>query len=90
VASPAGKEFSMKAPAPLRAALKLAGQITACTVLLLTLIGCAAQKPLRFAPKNISRIQYDPQSCRQMPDGKFRCSDVVFTVTAINVGPAAE
>lgn len=81
----------MKAPAQfIPAALKLAGQITACTVLLLSLTGCAAQKPLHFSPRNISRIQYDPHSCRQLPDGKFQCNDVVFTVAAVNVGPAVE
>jgi hypothetical protein len=81
----------MKAPANfIHAALKTAASITACTLFLLMLSGCAAQKPLRFAPRNISRIQYDPHSCTQMPDGKFRCKDVVFTVTAVKVGPAVQ
>jgi predicted small lipoprotein YifL len=59
--------------------------ILSLLTLLFALTGCAVQKPLRFTPKSISRIQYDPRSCTQTPDGRFRCKDVVFTVNSVAV-----
>jgi hypothetical protein len=69
--------------------LRTAGRSTALAVTLTWLTGCAAHQPLRFSPKNVSRIQYNPRNCTQMPDGKFLCKDVVFTVAAVNVAPPA-
>jgi len=60
----------------------------AVAAVLLTLTACAVQKPFRFAPKSVSQISYDPHNCIQMPDGKFRCRDVIFTVTAVQVPPS--
>ena len=51
----------------------------------LTLTACAVQRPFRFAPKSISRIVYDPKNCLQLPDGTFKCRDVIFTVTTVEV-----
>ena len=51
----------------------------------LTLTACAVQRPFRFTPKSISRIVYDPRNCSQMLDGKFKCRDVIFTVTTVEV-----
>ena len=59
----------------------------AVVAMLLALTACAVQKPFRFAPKSISRISYNPRNCSQMPDGTFRCRDVIFTVTAVEVPP---
>jgi hypothetical protein len=50
---------------------------------LLFLTGCAAQHSYRFVPRSITRISYDPKQCVELPDGKYRCKDVVFTVSAI-------
>jgi len=48
------------------------------------LCGCSAHIPLyHFAAKSISKISYNPQKCTEMPDGKFLCKDVVFTVNSI-------
>jgi hypothetical protein len=80
----------MKAPASYtHTLLRRAGLSAALAVTLFLVTGCAVQKPLRFAPKSISRIQYDPHHCTQMPDGKFLCKDVVFTVAAVDVAPPA-
>jgi hypothetical protein len=49
----------------------------------LALTACAVQKPFRFTPKSISRIAYDPRNCLQLPDGTFKCRDVIFTVTMV-------
>ena len=47
------------------------------------LSGCALQKPFLFRPSSVTRITYDPKTCTQMPDGKFKCRDVVFTVSTV-------
>ena len=44
---------------------------------------CAMQKPFRFRASSITKITYDPASCSQLPDGKFKCKDVVFTVATV-------
>ncbi len=49
------------------------------------LTGCVVQKPIHLLPKSISRVTYDPKSCTEMPDGNFRCKDVVFHITAVQV-----
>jgi hypothetical protein len=41
------------------------------------------QKPFRFTAKSITRISYDPAHCSQLPDGRFQCKDVVFTVATV-------
>lgn len=63
---------------------RAAGPLSFLAAILIVLTGCAVQKPLRFTPKSISRIQYDPRNCTQTPDGRFHCKDVVFTVTSID------
>jgi hypothetical protein len=45
--------------------------------------GCAAQKPFQFHANSITKISYDPKNCTELPDGTFRCKDVVFTVTSV-------
>jgi len=50
-----------------------------------TLTACAVQKPFLFSPRSISRISYDPDSCTQMMNGTFKCRDVVFTVTTVEI-----
>ena len=53
-------------------------------LLALMLSACAIQKPMyRFRVNSISKISYDPRNCTEMPDGKFKCKDVVFTVKSI-------
>ena len=54
---------------------------------LVTLTACAVQKPFHFAPKNVSRISYNPKNCVEMADGTFKCKDVIFTVAAVQVSP---
>jgi hypothetical protein len=67
------------------AMLRTAGLSAVLAIAVTWLTGCAARQPFHFSPKSVSRIQYDPRSCTQMPDGKFLCRDVVFTVTAVDV-----
>ncbi len=52
-------------------------------VLIALLSGCAAQKPFQFHANAIQKISYDPKNCTELPDGKFRCKDVVFTVSSV-------
>ena len=54
---------------------------------LLGLTACAVQRPFHFVPRSISKISYDPKNCVEMPDGKFKCKDVIFTVAAVDVTP---
>ncbi len=56
---------------------------------LLMLTACAVQKPFHFhfAPRNISKISYNPKNCVEMPDGTFKCKDVIFTVGAVDIPP---
>lgn len=51
--------------------------------LLLLLNACAAQKPFQFHANSITRISYDPKNCAELPDGTFRCKDVIFHVATI-------
>ena len=70
--------------------LRTAGLSTALAIALTWLTGCAAHQPLRFSPKNVSHIQYNPRNCTEMQDGRFLCKDVVFTVAAVDVAPPAK
>ncbi|HYX52289.1 MAG TPA: hypothetical protein VE783_02490 [Candidatus Limnocylindrales bacterium] len=63
-----------------------------CLAALLSLVavvlasGCAGASAARgytFHANNITRVSYDPKLCTQLPDGAFRCKNVVFTVNAI-------
>jgi hypothetical protein len=52
--------------------------------LALLMSACAIQKPMyRFRANSISKVSYDPKNCIELPDGKFKCKDVVFTVKSI-------
>ena len=53
------------------------------TILLPFLNACAIQQPFRFHANSVTRITYDPNNCTQMPDGKFKCKDVIFTVSKV-------
>lgn len=62
------------------------GRLLCLAVPLLALLmsACAVQKPMyRFRASSVSRITYDPKRCAELPDGSFRCKDVVFTVNSI-------
>jgi len=52
-------------------------------VLVLFLNACAMHQPFRFHANSITRITYDPNHCTQLPDGKFKCKDVIFTVATV-------
>lgn len=60
-------------------------RVVVTAALLLTLTACTVQKPFRFAPRTVSRITYDPKNCVEMPNGKFKCKDVIFTVATVEV-----
>lgn len=64
-----------------RKAKQVLRSVIACTLLLLT--GCATQHAYRFAPKSVTRISYDPKQCIELQDGKYKCKEVVFTVSGI-------
>lgn len=68
---------------PSQSALKKVILYAVIPLLSLCLNGCAMRKPFRFQASSITRITYDPASCSQLPDGKFKCKDVVFTVAAV-------
>jgi hypothetical protein len=50
---------------------------------LLFLTACAVQNSYRFTAKSVTRISYDPKQCVELPDGRYKCKDVLFTVSAI-------
>jgi hypothetical protein len=53
-------------------------------LLALMMSACVMQQPMyRFRAASVSRISYDPKNCVEMPDGRFKCKDVVFTVQSI-------
>jgi hypothetical protein len=52
-------------------------------VLIALLSGCAAQKPFQFHANAIQKISYDPKNCTELPDGAFRCKNVVFIVSSV-------
>jgi hypothetical protein len=56
----------------------------------IVLSGCAAQKPMAFHANSISKISYDPKNCVQLPDGAYRCKDVIFTVSSVEAVRAAK
>jgi hypothetical protein len=46
--------------------------------------GCAnAPRMYGFRANAVSKISFDPKNCTELPDGKFKCKDVVFTVNSI-------
>jgi hypothetical protein len=49
----------------------------------LMLGACAAQKPYRFKAGSVTKISYNPNRCTELPDGRYKCQDVVFTVASI-------
>lgn len=61
--------------------------LTPALVMLLT--ACAAQKPFQFHANSITKISYDPKNCTELPNGKFRCKNVIFVVSAVEPAPAS-
>ena len=53
------------------------------SVVMVFLQGCIVQRPFRFHASSVTRITYDPSRCREIPGGQFKCSDVVFSVSAV-------
>jgi len=50
----------------------------------LMMSACVMQHPMyRFHANSVSKISYDPKNCVELPDGRFKCKDVVFTVNTI-------
>ena len=64
-----------------RKAKRVLRSLVPFTVLFLT--ACAVQNSYRFAAKSVTRVTYDPKQCVELPDGRYKCKDVVFTVSAI-------
>jgi len=56
-----------------------------CLLAVLAGIGCAATKPPKFTPRDITRIEYDSKNCHDIPGGKVRCKDVDFTLGKVDV-----
>jgi len=54
--------------------------LLAVTIVVFFLDACAVQRPFHFRPASVTKVTYDPNRCSEMPDGKFKCKDVVFTV----------
>ncbi len=59
--------------------------LTAVALLFVLPTGCAARAPLHFAPQGVMRVTYNPNNCSELPDGKFKCKDVIFTTGIIDV-----
>ena len=73
-------------PAMPRSRMRILFLILPLTILFLN--ACATmERPFRFHANSITKISYDPKNCTQMPDGKFKCKDVIFTVAAVEPAP---
>jgi hypothetical protein len=57
--------------------------LLAVTVVVFFLDACAVQRPFHFRAATVTKVTYDPNRCSEMPDGKFKCKDVVFTVATV-------
>jgi len=56
----------------------------AITVMAMFLSGCAAAaKNYKFSSKSVTNVSYNPKTCVEMTNGRFKCKDVVFTVSTI-------
>jgi len=64
-----------------RKAKRVLRSLIPCALWFLT--ACAAQNSYRFTSRSVTRISYDPKQCVELPDGRYKCKDVVFTVSAI-------
>jgi hypothetical protein len=53
-------------------------------VCLLAAPGCTAKKPLRWGPKDVRRVTYNPKDCRELPDGRVECKRVIFTLGTVS------
>ena len=53
------------------------------SVMTVLLQGCVMQRPFHFHPNSVTRITYNPSRCKEIPGGQFKCSDVVFSVSAV-------
>lgn len=61
-----------------------AAVLFAASLLAAVTSGCAvAEKSYHFTTHSITKIYYDPKNCTEQPDGKFKCNDVIFTVSSI-------
>jgi hypothetical protein len=63
--------------------VKSGSLVVVALLTILFLDACAVQQPFRFRPTSVTRVTYDPTRCIEMPGGKFKCKDVVFTVAAV-------
>jgi uncharacterized lipoprotein YajG len=65
---------------------KCTSQMVCLTIAVLAMLfsGCAAAKSTyRFSANSVTRITYNPKNCAETVDGRFKCKEVVFTVTSI-------
>lgn len=48
------------------------------------LCGCAtAEKSYHFSSNSVTKVSYDPKHCTEQPDGRFKCKEVILTVSGI-------
>jgi hypothetical protein len=71
-------------PPPSAVARKAKQRLRSLILFMLSfLTACAVQNSYRFTSKSITRVTYDPKQCVELPDGRYKCKDVLFTVSAI-------
>ena len=78
--------MSLISPNPFRAVVKQARTVVPLVLvyaMMVFLQGCAMQRPFHFHPSSVTRITYNPSRCKEIPGGQFKCSDVVFSVAAV-------
>jgi len=81
--------MSMISPNSFRAVVKQARTVillVLVSVMVVFLQGCIVQRPFHFHPSSVTRITYNPSRCKEIPGGQFKCSDVVFSVAAVEPG----
>jgi hypothetical protein len=77
--------FVMKAAFNIKMSRYRAHTGIAVVIIILICTGCAEHAPLRFAPKGITRVSYNPRNCEELPDGRFKCKEVIFTTAMVDV-----
>jgi len=73
--------FRQKGATVIRKTSELMLYLLAVMPMLMT--GCAVRTAYKFSAKSVTQINYNPKNCTETVGGKFRCKDVVFTVTKI-------
>lgn len=69
---------------PIMERLRQTGFLVGAGVIILLSAGCAEHTVLHFAPSGVMRVSYNPKDCVELPNGQFKCKQVIFTAGIID------